>query len=553
MFQLTTMMTRSSKSCSVLPLLLRFNNYSSSSSFPELKFTANQPSPDSGNSISSGKVFKGQRPINSMVAAVFDSLKGENSQIKTPQTDSKLVEATTVGELLTVTDGNGVSRRHALKVVSILADWSSTGKVKLSDFETDPRFLRLCRILSKQSSAVAKTSRNISHGEDLSTILNITAEDEAAKMVTGLTLSQMVKVMSALSSKKRRSILLLRSLAYNITGSSELLNLKEAGDLLYSMSTLNFPDENLLSRIAADTCSELENAGSELEKIARKSSVVGSILTSVGLLRYKNPALLDALSEWMIKNQGLCRPQDIFSLFLTLAVLNYLPTNAEKLFQLFLPQLTPSEAGKSSVWLEVVWSLVLLNKATDEHISSILDPMFLKQLEGYTAMSARLKLLNIEGAASYLQEGYTGPRLPLDSRIREAKYAPTKEKEEIVAAVLDTLRNLIQSEKLVRTRVDTGLGFFIDAECLLDKKCSPLPLEQIELNTDARRVAIMVYDYHDMCRGRAEPTGVNAFAANLLQAQGYRIVTIPYTEFKPRDKLIHRVQYLEAKLKDIVA
>ncbi|CAG9824055.1 unnamed protein product [Phaedon cochleariae] len=169
---------------------------------------ANQPSPDSGNSISSGKVFKGQRPINSMVAAVFDSLKGENSQIKTPQTDSKLVEATTVGELLTVTDGNGVSRRHALKVVSILADWSSTGKVKLSDFETDPRFLRLCRILSKQSSAVAKTSRNISHGEDLSTILNITAEDEAAKMVTGLTLSQMVKTETAIL-ESRKSLLWL--------------------------------------------------------------------------------------------------------------------------------------------------------------------------------------------------------------------------------------------------------------------------------------------------------------------------------------------------------
>lgn len=62
----------------------------------------------------------------------------------------------------------------------------------------------------------------------------------------------------------------------------------------------------------------------------------------------------------------------------------------------------------------------------------------------------------------------------------------------------------------------------------------------------------MTYDYHDMTRGRVEPTGINVLASKLLEAQGYKVIIIPHTEFKPRDKLIHRVKYIENKLKEIV-
>lgn len=87
--------------------------------------------------------------------------------------------------------------------------------------------------------------------------------------------------MSTLSQKKRRSTLLLRALAFNITRSSTKLDLKQSSDLLYSMAVLNFPEENLLTKIANDVCMELETP-------ITKSSVIGSILTSVGFLRYKN-------------------------------------------------------------------------------------------------------------------------------------------------------------------------------------------------------------------------------------------------------------------------
>ena len=131
---------------------------------------------------------------NRMVAAAFASLKPISkleAEISTPVTDEKITKATNVNELLAISEGSGISRRHALKVVSTLAEWSSSGKVKVSDFENDSRFVKLCRILSKG----AKINRNIaSRSEDLSTILMVTADDEAARLISGLNLGQMVKV-----------------------------------------------------------------------------------------------------------------------------------------------------------------------------------------------------------------------------------------------------------------------------------------------------------------------------------------------------------------------
>jgi len=76
-----------------------------------------------------------------------------------------------------------------LKAVSILAEWASSGKIKLSEFETNPKFLKLCRMLGKETT---KVKNNLF--SDLSTVLGITGDDEAAKLISSISLPQMVKV-----------------------------------------------------------------------------------------------------------------------------------------------------------------------------------------------------------------------------------------------------------------------------------------------------------------------------------------------------------------------
>ncbi|XP_063906991.1 FAST kinase domain-containing protein 4 [Zophobas morio] len=484
---------------------------------------------------------------NRMVAAAFASLKPISkleAEISTPVTDEKITKATNVNELLAISEGSGISRRHALKVVSTLAEWSSSGKVKVSDFENDSRFVKLCRILSKG----AKINRNIaSRSEDLSTILMVTADDEAARLISGLNLGQMVKVMTTLTVKKRRSVLLLRTLAYNITASGEQLDLKQSADLLYSMCHLNFIDENLLSKICTDVTFELK-------KDIEKSAVIGSIVTSLGLLKYKNCEILDALSDWILNNYSLCRPQDVFSLFITLATVNYLPNNSDELFKVLLPQLSLSEARKPPVWLNYVWALVVFNQASPSHLSSVLAPDFVSKFEGAapSKTAGKLKLLNINASAK-LMKNYEGDLLSPLSDIHDVSVTKSKEKTKMADSVVDTLKNLINLEDHLHVNVNTGFGCSIDAECLLDKKCNPLPYNKgYENRGETFRIAILAFDYHDMCIGKVEPSGVNALACRLLQSQNYKVVTIPYTEFKVSDKLVHRVQYLETKLKNVV-
>lgn len=87
--------------------------------------------------------------------------------------------------------------------------------------------------------------------------------------------------MATLAAKKRRSTPLLRSLAYNISRSTTKLDLKQSADLLYSMTVLNFPEPVLLERISNDVQESLPTN-------TTRSAVIGSILTSVGLMRYKD-------------------------------------------------------------------------------------------------------------------------------------------------------------------------------------------------------------------------------------------------------------------------
>lgn len=112
-------------------------------------------------------------------------------------------------------------------------------------------------------------------------VMSVAGDDEAAKLLTTISLSQMIRVMSALAAKKRRSTPLLRSLAYNISSNSERLDLKQCADLLYAMAVLNFPDSVLIARVGMDIQHGLvENTD--------KPAAVGSIVTSLGLLKFRN-------------------------------------------------------------------------------------------------------------------------------------------------------------------------------------------------------------------------------------------------------------------------
>jgi hypothetical protein len=88
-----------------------------------------------------------------------------------------------------------LSRRYALRIVSQLADWTTSGRAKLSDFEADTRFVKLCRLLGRGLPQGSQSFEKEASGiGDLAVVLGVTGDDEAAKLVAGVSLNQMIRV-----------------------------------------------------------------------------------------------------------------------------------------------------------------------------------------------------------------------------------------------------------------------------------------------------------------------------------------------------------------------
>lgn len=73
------------------------------------------------------------------------------------------------------------------QVVATLSDWLGEGKIKSSEFEKDKRFIRICQVLGNN------IMRN-KVGLDLSMVLNVANDDEAAKQISGISHEQRIKV-----------------------------------------------------------------------------------------------------------------------------------------------------------------------------------------------------------------------------------------------------------------------------------------------------------------------------------------------------------------------
>ncbi|KAI5635146.1 FAST kinase-like protein, subdomain 2 domain-containing protein [Phthorimaea operculella] len=489
-----------------------------------------------------------------LVAAAFASLNApESEEIRKPspksaklsrlqQLDSQIVKATDVNSLLLVAENPVVSRRHALKMVSVLSEWSSTNKIKLADFEKDPRFLKLCRILARTPTAQAMTSMTMA--EDLSTVLGITGDDEAARLITNLSLPQMVKVMKALHQKGRRSTPLLRALAHNIVKQTEVIDLKKSADLLFCMASLNFPDPVLMDRICNDII-ECLPANQD------RPAVVNSMVISLGLLRYRHEPCVEALVEWTVKHAP---PAHLASAVVTLATLNYTPPGDDQLYKMALA-LKEEELSRASSWLDLVFSLLIVGRAQPHHLASTLQPEFIDKLlsAGEIPIPSRRKLMAIDAYVALTSPpGTTPPRLGEHVSVG-VPVMHTKEKAMFVHAIMDTFKSLVSADAFLKKEVNSGMGFLYDAEFAVDAKCHPVPLEKAVNNKNVFRIAVLGLDYHDMTRKTVVPTGVFQLYTKLLQLKGYKVLQIPYTEWNPKDKLAARVQYIESRLKALIA
>lgn len=79
-----------------------------------------------------------------------------------------------------------------------------------------------------------------------------------------------------------------------------------------------------------------------------------------------------------------------------------------------------------------------------------------------------------------------------------------------------------------------------------------MPLAKRKETGTGKRIAVLSLGYFDMCQGtELVPDGASALYQRILEAKGYKVLMVPYTEFVPSKRLIEKVQFLDQKIKEL--
>ncbi|KAI4497159.1 hypothetical protein M0802_007643 [Mischocyttarus mexicanus] len=347
---------------------------------------------------------------------------------------------------------------------------------------------------------------------------------------------KLIEILKTLSYNNDRNVPLLKTLTCNIAVYSKQLNIRMCGDILYSLAVLNYLEEMLLEKIMTCLLDELHNN--------KNSTAISSIAMSLKILKYKNCKVLDAIYEWVNNNLASLRFKDFNSIIGCLAVLGHIPENMD-ILQDYINSLNPEVTTDKELWLDFVWSLTLLNRASQTHISSVLNHTFVENILLKSKAKVKintLKLLNINGAARTIMKDYNGPYIENMKNMFSVVSESKVQKLELIDTLCETLKEITPS---FQKNVNTKMGFNIDVACCLN---SQNKLVEYDVDSNNTRLAMMVYSFHDYCRGQEDLLGIGKFYNSLLTEQGFKVLDISYQNLSVNDIIAKNVKYLQHEI-----
>ena len=310
-------------------------------------------------------------------------------------------------------------------------------------------------------------------------------EDRIAELGDSMAADDLALVLKTLGKRSRRNLPLLRILSYHLLKRRSELSLKLLSDCMFSLNQLTFKDTELLEGLcdlAEQKISNLETG--EMSDVTPEQQVMlaRSMLTSIGQLKFLHIGLLDSLCALLtLKLDGrenFVKNRDLTTFLLTTAILNYCPKNSAKLYEAVIQNLSQSKLqeelqGKSEVmWLNIVWSMAILNKAPHHHLNSVLSSEFYNRLlysHDHRNVQVILKLLNVNAVAS-IDSTYQGPLIDVedDPLLRDIKSVLTKDKEKLVSLAMEDFNKFACPPKFLVPNVNTLMGFQIEGEAVFD-------------------------------------------------------------------------------------
>ena len=308
-----------------------------------------------------------------------------------------------------------------------------------------------------------------------------------------------------------------------------------------------------------------------------------SMLTSLGQLKFRHRGCLDAITKLLTAkledaegmHDNVIQNKDLSAFLLCTAALNYCPPKSDKLYQAVIDNLTQATIAENVpnsevVWLNVVWSLAVLNKTLPHHLESVLSSEFYNKLlysHDHRNVNVILRLLNVNAVAS-LKTDYPGPTIAVsdDPLLRDVKVAPRKDKTTFTKKAMEDFSKLACPPTFLLPDVNTLMGFEIEGEVVFDQNVKPLAIAGIsvfgrsvtgsnqtkQLPEGSTRVAVMCLGYHDCLADGMAPSGSSSLCIQLLKLKGFKVLVIMPSTFHARQQTLDRIKTLESKLKNLL-
>uniref|UniRef100_A0A7E4W5J8 RAP domain-containing protein n=1 Tax=Panagrellus redivivus TaxID=6233 RepID=A0A7E4W5J8_PANRE len=367
-----------------------------------------------------------------------------------------------------------------------------------------------------------------------------------------------ISVMATLAAHKCRKYELLQSIAEGIRSYTDILTCSQIVRLSNAIVELSFYHQRLVSRI----CQDLLNSTSSI----RQWGHVTSIINLLAKARVTDEKIWLAIIEWMRQHLKNAPYSDLRFCFSALVGSGLPPKHFADISATVAKKLQPGTKEQPKRWLNIVWSLAVVDALSPKLAESVLCEDFKKEVLSSVVSTERTfiaqKLLQISSAATHGIPNYRGSTVQkFDNDVntsvqsfRQLKYG----KNLAFADQFMTYLSVIIPGGCA-SQVDQSVGALIDALYIFDSSTNKLASLNSVLSDPLKPLAgknVVLYfnDNHfsrgftDEDDGKRRLLGVYQMNVRHLKASGASVVVVTEHELQQCSDSVSRLKLIKEKL-----
>lgn len=389
------------------------------------------------------------------------------------------------------------------------------------------------------------------------------------KSVSYMGQGDIVALLHICSKYRMRMYVTLKELVEKLTDDGlMMMKMIDYSSLLFSFSSLSFYPVEAISKICKCIVIKTKMDATKVEK-----KILLSVIRSLAALRYKNHDILNNFSQLLFEDLESVNSTIDFEIFTrvlqSLALFSYIPESlkcdslvsfAKKSYENGIWEESPM------LWLNMVWSMAVLNIADETIIGSVLNDKFYSCLEAKSDSTPflvkriqELKLLAVDCTAALDIDNYTGPRLS-KTKDNSLMYQQVKSNSKRMILDLMFVTNKLAENKDKCYKINKFLpecGYILDVELLVDSDCKLLPVEEDQQgdgNKKKHKVAVIVLPFDGLTINEPqEILGRFVVQFRHLKKMGYKIAEIRHDQWPSKNSTVDtKTEFLKMKILEAI-